>query len=345
MLATIIKHTFAMNTEREKKIRDEASKVLTEVTQFKPSELLRLELGTELSFEKGIVIIESFINFFKNLANCNFEEMPIRYIDIINKEAVNAKNILTEIRDFSLQKFANNPIGTRDQFLNTLQDHYSTSIEKLSFIVEYFKPKEKLENIEIEAKNSIEEIRNLKIELAEEKEKTNRELNEILDTARQTVSKIGVASHAVHFKEEAEENLNASKNWLIALVFCILITIGWGIACFFIHPESEKSRDILQFTIAKIIILSGLYYGLSTISKNYKAHRHNYIVNKHKQNSLNSFEAFVKGSGDDIQTKNAVLISATQSIFSAQPSGYSNQDTENEPSKIIEILKTTQSAK
>jgi hypothetical protein len=304
-----------------------------------------MELGKDLSFEKGSIIIESYINFFKDLSECSFDVIPIQFINKISQELIAAKNVLSEIKDFSLQKHDNNPIGARDGFLNKLQENYSSSIENLAVIIDYYKPKEKFENFEMEVKKNIDEIRNLKAQLLEEKEKADKELNEILDTARQTVAKIGVASHAIHFKEEADDNLRASKNWLVALVVCVFITIGWGIACFYIHPESQKSTDILQFTISKIIILSGLYYALSTISKNYKAHRHNYIVNKHKQNSLNSFEAFVKGSGDDIQTKNAVLISATQSIFSAQPSGYSNQETENEPSKIIEILKTTQTTK
>jgi hypothetical protein len=331
--------------ENEKKAKIEAKNLITSITTYSLLELLREELGSELSFISGTKMIEGYINLFKNISNCDFDEIPMRQIDIITTLGSQAVAILNEMRDFSLQKYQNNPIGVRDQILKNIEEYYSSALGDLANISDYFKPKESFEKYQEEAKNALEQIRILKAELSSTKDIINQELAEILDTARQTVSEIGVASHAIHFKNEATENLNESKNWLIALIITVLLTIGWGIACFFIHPDTKDSVDVIQFTVAKLIIISGLYFALSMITKNYKAHRHNYIVNKHKQNSLNSFEAFVKGAGEDLQTKNAVLISATQSIFSAQPSGYSTQDTDNEPSKIIEILKTTSSSK
>lgn len=325
--------------------RQEVKDLVNLVASYKPAELIREDLGLQLSFEKGLYMIESYITFFKNVALCDFDRIPMQQIDEIASQASVANEILNQIKNFSLDKFPNNPVGTRDQYLRNIENNYGVILTSLVSIIEYFKPKQDIENYEIEARNNLEEIRDLKSELFNIKEITTKELSEILDTARQTVSEIGVASHAIHFKTEADQNLKESKNWLWALVIMIIITIGWGVTCFFIHPDSYKSSDIIQFTIAKLIVISGLYFALSMITKNYKAHRHNYIVNKHKQNSLNSFEAFVKGAGDDLQTKNAVLISATQSIFSAQPSGYSTQDTETEPSKIIEILKTTNMGK
>lgn len=334
-----------MNIEKERKQRDELIKTINELIKVEPSELMRVELGNELSFEKGNEIIKSYLNFMIELSNCNFNEIPIQIINKISQAVNYAEGNFKAIREFSLQRNGESPIRNRDQILNNLQDNYSNTIEQLSCIIQYFKPKLKIEYLENEGSRIIEELTNIKKEISTEKVKTSKELNEILETARQTVSEVGVSNHAIHFKLEADDNLKSSKSWLIALFLCITITIGWGIACFFIHPISGLTSDILQFTIAKVIIISGLYYALTTITKNYKAHRHNYIVNKHKQNSLNSFEAFVKGSGDDIQTKNAILISATQSIFSAQPSGYSNQDTENESNKFIEIIKTAQTSK
>lgn len=342
-LATIY-HTTIMN-ENERIKRTEVKQLVEDVSRYIPSELSREELGSELSFEKGITMIENYRDLFKNFALIDFDKIPIQQVDEISSHASYAKSIFDLIKGFSLQAYPNSPVSTRDQFLNTLQDYYSNALSQTGYLIDYFKPKQSVENYEEEARTSLAEVRELRSELLTIKENVNKELNEILDTARQTVSEIGVASHAIHFKNEADENLRESKNWLTALIMMVIITVGWGILCFFIHPESKESSDVLQFTIAKLIVISGLYFALSMITKNYKAHRHNYIVNKHKQNSLNSFEAFVKGAGEDIQTKNAVLISATQSIFSAQPSGYSSQEAETEPSKIIEILKTTNTGK
>lgn len=96
----------------------------------------------------------------------------------------------------------------------------------------------------------------------------------------------------------------------------------------------------MQNAVSKGIILIGLLYFTITASKNYNAHRHNAILNKHRQNALQTFESFVKAAGDDQQTKNAVLLQATATIFSNQNTGYLAAGPEPEgASKIIEIIK------
>ena len=70
------------------------------------------------------------------------------------------------------------------------------------------------------------------------------------------------------------------------------------------------------------------------------------MVNKHRQNALTTFETFSNASGSDTQTKNAVLIEATHTIFSNQQTGYMTADKDQESSsKIIEIIKGTASVK
>jgi hypothetical protein len=50
----------------------------------------------------------------------------------------------------------------------------------------------------------------------------------------------------------------------------------------------------------------------------------------------------VKAPGYEIQTKNAVLLEATRTIFSNQQTGYLNNDNEpDSPNKIIEIFKSS----
>ena len=72
----------------------------------------------------------------------------------------------------------------------------------------------------------------------------------------------------------------------------------------------------------------------------YKAHRHNYVINKHRQNALRTFEAFVKAAKDE-QTKSAVLLQATQCIFSPQPTGYLTHEAEPSGSpQILEIIRS-----
>jgi hypothetical protein len=54
---------------------------------------------------------------------------------------------------------------------------------------------------------------------------------------------------------------------------------------------------------------------------------------------LNTFKVFSQSTADE-QTKNAVLLQATQCIFSAQPSGYTAQDSDPVATpQILEIVR------
>ena len=87
------------------------------------------------------------------------------------------------------------------------------------------------------------------------------------------------------------------------------------------------------------MIFSILSYIVVWSGKIYKAHKHNYVVNRHRQNALSSFETFIKATSDDA-TKNAVLIQATQSIFVPQHTGYIGYESDILSSpQILEIIK------
>ena len=76
--------------------------------------------------------------------------------------------------------------------------------------------------------------------------------------------------------------------------------------------------------------------------KNCKSSKHNQILNKHRENALASFQAFIEVPTANKETKNAVLLEATRRIFGAQQTGYVVTENDDSPNKIIEIIKTIQ---
>jgi hypothetical protein len=122
----------------------------------------------------------------------------------------------------------------------------------------------------------------------------------------------------------------------------LAISIIVGVVLLFITRDFDGEKlDLIQFSVTKVVIISALFYGTSVCFKNYKAHKHNQILNKHRHNALLTFEAFT-GSKEDEQTKGAVLLAATQTIFGNQNTGYNDTDGGDSdlPTKIIEIIKT-----
>ena len=94
----------------------------------------------------------------------------------------------------------------------------------------------------------------------------------------------------------------------------------------------------LQIFLAKILLLSFFSVVFYQIVKNYNANMHLQTVNRHRENSLKSFQSFVE-STDDAKIKDTVLIQATKAIFETGETGYistkGNGITSMETIKIV----------
>ncbi len=170
------------------------------------------------------------------------------------------------------------------------------------------------------------------------------EINQILENTKSASLKVGVSSHGAIFKEEAIYHEAEAKNWMGRIIWMLVVTGLMAIGLFFLmfNKDFQDAKiNPWQYAISKIIILSIFFIGLSICTKNYKAHKHNAILNKHRQNALSTFETFVK-AGSDEQTKNAVLMQTTQSIFASQNTGYNSVENDSDvSSKIVEIVKSS----
>jgi len=100
-----------------------------------------------------------------------------------------------------------------------------------------------------------------------------------------------------------------------------------------------STAQTVQLAIAKIVVFGALYFALVWAGRVYRAESFNLVVNQHRQNALSTFETFVKATSDE-HTKNAVLLHATQSIFSHQPSGFTQHYQDATPSpQVLEIVR------
>jgi len=109
------------------------------------------------------------------------------------------------------------------------------------------------------------------------------------------------------------EHAHGSKKWLITASILITITILVAISTLYLLPAlgELKEAGVVQRIIAKLIVLSSLYYGAVWSAKNYRIHRHLSVVNMHRHNALKTFEAFIKAASGDPETKSAVLLETT----------------------------------
>jgi heme/copper-type cytochrome/quinol oxidase subunit 2 len=160
--------------------------------------------------------------------------------------------------------------------------------------------------------------------------------------------------HAKFFEQEALNHKRSANRWLF---FTILFVVLAGVAAsvnfvkaqeLAAHAFSSKTADAkpegfvgleIQLTVAKLIILSILLSAGIWAGRVYKAHRHNFVINRHRRNALSTFQTFATGTSDP-QIKNAVLLQATTCIFGPQNTGYINQEKESDAyPQILEIVR------
>jgi hypothetical protein len=112
--------------------------------------------------------------------------------------------------------------------------------------------------------------------------------------------------------------------------------ISFLIAFFFYKPDNIAVA--LQYVANKIILLSVLSFGAFWCSRNYRAQKHNQILNQHRANALMTFRAFVEGTSDE-RVKDAILQQAAHAAFSGRPTGFDGPDKDMQAvNPVVEII-------
>lgn len=163
------------------------------------------------------------------------------------------------------------------------------------------------------------------------------EAEQAVQAIREASAEAGVAHHASTFATAAERHEDASATWMKRAVSVGLATVAAAFVLVFIMETSGNISDghVLQIVLAKAVVLSiGFYFTVSSV-RLYRSHTHLAVVNRHREDSLKTFRAFVEGAGDDEETKSKVLLEATHAAFGQAPTGLV---PEGSSSGVVEVL-------
>ncbi len=317
-------------------LKENIDKILRRTTE----ELIREEdLGKSLSFKPSEETLDRIFLIIKELKRSEIEKIPYNRLESLHSEIGEFGRLMASIMDYTPNQTGSN---SRESIMEKIENYYNTIFANVVPLISFINcDSDMFERRNKELDDLVSTIKNTKSEIVENKTKVLSEADSILKNLRDTASESGVTKYSEIFANEATENKKKANNWLIATI--VLGTVSIIIAYFFltITPASAEPNyyEIVHFALTKIIVFSILYYLLMLFVKNYNAQRHNYVVNKHRQNALTTFGTFMSSS-KDTDTKNAVLLQTTHSIFSAQTSGYLKNEIDSEPSqKLIEIIR------
>jgi hypothetical protein len=330
--------------EQEQQQREQLKTVLNALAEIRPESLVRADvLGKELSFESGLPIFSRTLHLFRDLSQSNLDDVSFETLQNLTNLARQVFDQLQSVQNFSTTQA--NPAQARDSLINQIRDQWNRYYEALTPVISYTARRATdFDRLEREARGAVTELQQIGTDARKERDKMMAEMNAALEQVRRVAAEAGVAQHAIHFSKEAESNLRQSKLWLVVAVVFGLVTAVYAFYGLEIQlrevAANVQTTRLIQLALSRIVIISILSYGLVFSARNFAASRHNFVINRHRQNALSTFETFAKAAGD-AQTKDAVLMQATQSIFALQTSGYlrAEHDTAQQGGQIIEVVR------
>ena len=172
--------------------------------------------------------------------------------------------------------------------------------------------KEAIGKLQGESGEALSRAQVLVAEKADELNALQQETQKTLETAQEAAKTAGFTAEAKHFKTTGGTHQESAKDWLKVVVAsaAVLLIYASGLLIYtWQHPAANTaiSGADLQLGLAKVLVFSVLLSLVVGTTRIYRAHRHNQVVNKHRENALKTFQTFIDGAAD-VDTKNAILL-------------------------------------
>ncbi len=319
------------------------SESLTRIQKFEPSTLSREEdLGKQMSFAEAVIPAETIVALYKRIPLSALQDFADSQLNAIQSQANNDFNIFKQILDFNAA--AGDAVNSRSAILANLKVRRDQLFEQLWQYVAYGVARASDTSVlEVQARSTFQAIEDQAAKLTDQLSQAKSEADSALDAIRAVAFEQGVSQQAQYFKEEAQTQDTLADQWLIRTY-----KLAWALGVFAVFSlilhkitwiRPENTIEAVQLITSKILIFAVLGFLLVLAARNYTTHKHNSVVNKHRQNALMTYRALVEAAAGD-GTEDIVLAHAAACIFSPQETGFSQGRGEGLPGSksVLELL-------
>ena len=321
----------------------EFNKLIDECLQTTTADLINSSDWGKFNFED----IEAGVNKLFQMLN-HFKTLPIELLpeaELIKLVAgLKIPNVtLNKIRNFTIDQ--QNPKGVRDQLATQITTEIDNFYTVAHLWIPYLAYQKGDVQKNIEALNSsVKNASSILDKTKEDVQTKKEEIDSVVLAAKEASASVGVGHFSANFEEEATTHKNNATKWLIATGVLAGLTLLSTVVLYFVLAigDNATTPQIIQVLSTKIILISIFFTATLWAGKMYKATIHQMTINKHRSNSLRTFQAFTKAS-NEVSTRDAVLMEATKSIFSILPSGYIDNERSGATNNtsIIEVIKNS----
>ena len=153
--------------------------------------------------------------------------------------------------------------------------------------------------------------------------KKQEEVDQLILKMQNQLTEKPISQYKTIFADQAKEHYKGAQNWLkMAGGATALFFLAFAGLTIWLGSEGSGLTGTLQNLFTKGFLLSPIYVWLNRSIKNYTAQKHLEVINIHRQNALETFDPFVDAAEGNRETRDAVLLAATDAIFDANQTGY-----------------------
>lgn len=298
---------------------------LRRIQDFDPNDLARTEeLGRLLSFTEAVVPAAKLVAFFRQIPWERLDELPDRAQLSIKEHADGTYNIFSDIMHYNPKN--NNHSTYIDTILKQLRDRYESAFHNLVATVSYLSYRSvDISQIAQQARSTtqaaIDEVERQKLKIQSSADESVK----MLDEMRKVAAEQGVSQQAHYFSDAAMHHGKESKKWNNYTIFTAILLFTITLVLLFIHKvrylEPKSTYEATQLAISKVLLFGIVAYLLVLCARTLVAHRHNEIVNRHRQNALLTFNALANAAIAP-ERRDQVLGYAASCIYTPQETGF-----------------------
>lgn len=288
----------------------------------------KVRLG-ENAFEAAIIPATRVQSLFLKVPIAIVSELSQSSATSLNNAANATYSRFQEILDFDLEEGAVK--ARRDALVGALQDSYNNAFDTLLPIISFsIAETTDFTQLEERGRASIQTISDSTAKIENEIKETLEGARALLDEVRSVAAEEGVLNQAQFFRDESSTHSLSAKKWLIAAICCGVVLLAYTSSTLIFSQSSifqaATTYGSVQIAVSKVLLFSVLTYSVLSCVKIYRSHRHNSVVNKHRQNALMTYRTLSE-AGATPEARDIILNHAAAAIYAPVDSGYvSNEE-------------------
>lgn len=323
---------------------DRARNSLERIQTFDVNTLPReKDLGAHLHFQEAVAPAARLISLFRQFPIQFLGELPPTQLNVLQQQSDALFNIFNEILKFDPSQTPDS-YAQRNQLVANLTGLYQPYFDVLFPLISYGASRLRdFAALEREARAAVQSAADSAAQLTKDLEQKQQDAERILDEVRRVAAEQGVSQQAIYFQQESGTHDGDAEHWRKRTVHLAIALGIYAAVSVMFHKlpflEPKTTYDAFQLGLSKLLIFAVIAYMLLLSARNFLAHKHNAIVNRHRQNALLTFNALVDAAKAE-DRKDIVLTYAAACIFSPQETGYTKAGSGQPemPASIIQAL-------